>query len=75
IESCKTLLVLPLENCVTRIRIKETEEDSDPRKRNEIIQCEAPLKPKSSFFKEYNLDMNTSTFEKCLDTILLKICK
>ncbi|RXG59104.1 hypothetical protein Avbf_15106, partial [Armadillidium vulgare] len=42
----KTLLVLPLENCVTRIRIKETEEDSDPRKRNEIIQCEAPLKPK-----------------------------
>ncbi|RXG58239.1 hypothetical protein Avbf_17645 [Armadillidium vulgare] len=45
-EKFKTLLVLPLENCVTRIRIKETEEDSDPRKRNEIIQCEAPLKPK-----------------------------
>ncbi|RXG61680.1 hypothetical protein Avbf_18980 [Armadillidium vulgare] len=29
---------------VTSIRIKETEEDTDPRKRNETLQCKAPPK-------------------------------
>ncbi|KAB7503577.1 Chondroitin sulfate proteoglycan 4 [Armadillidium nasatum] len=42
----KTLLVLLLENWVTSIGIKETKEDSDPRKRNETLQYEAPPKPK-----------------------------
>ncbi|KAB7502170.1 hypothetical protein Anas_13808, partial [Armadillidium nasatum] len=40
----KTLLFLLLENWVTSIGIKETEEDTDPRKRNETLQCEEPPK-------------------------------
>ncbi|RXG55503.1 hypothetical protein Avbf_19021 [Armadillidium vulgare] len=40
----KTLLVLLLENGVTSIGIKETEEDTDPRKRNETLQCKAAPK-------------------------------